>query len=162
MIVITFIVLLQVPFTNSNSDFKILVFNSHQYRAGHFAFDKDGNMFIEYSKDNYRLFYGLKKDGKYYFGEETPTKEIEVIYSGGNANRYESRNIFVTNNNDNTKQYLFSIGTHTSLAELHDLEGGQYKVKPTSELLGNTIYSFVFSLLELDNSGQKEYLKRNI
>jgi len=158
MYAVTFIFLLHIPFINSNSDFKILEFNSHQYRAGHFAFDKDGNMIIEYSKDKYRLFYGLKKDGRYYFGEETPTKEIEVNYSGGDPVRYESRNLFVTNNNDNTKQYLFGIGTDKSLAELHDLEGGQYKVKPTSELLGNTIYSFVFSLLELDNSGQKEYL----
>jgi len=157
MTILILILLLQI--SSINSDFKILEFNSHKYRAGHFAFDSNGNMIIEYSKDNYRLFYGLKKDGKYYFGDETPTKEIQIDNNGNDAKRYESKNIFVTNNNDNTKQYLFSIGTSITVSELHDLDEGQYKFKSTSELLGHEIFSYIFSLLELDNSNnQKEYL----
>ena len=155
MAIVTFIFLIQVFYIKS--DFKIIEFKSHEYRAGHFAFDANGNMIIEYSKDNYRLFYGLKKDGNNFFGEETPTKEIQINNNDGDAKRYESRNIFVTNNN-NGKQYLLSISSYISVTELHDLNGDQYKVKSTSEFLGNTIYSFVFSLLELDNSNQKEYL----
>jgi len=154
--ILVFILLIEIP--NINSDFKILEFNSHEYRAGHFAFDTNGNMIIEYSKNNYRLFYGLKKDGKYYFGKETPTKEIEVNNNGGDAKRYESRNIFVTNNNDNTKQYLFSLGTDSTVIELHDFDTNQHLVKPTSDFLGKSIFSYVFSLLELEKSGQKEYL----
>ena len=154
--ILAFIFLIQIPYINSN--FKILEFKSHEYRAGHFAFDSNGNMIIEYSKDNYRLFYGLKKDGKYFFGEETPTKEIQVNNNGGDAKRYESRNIFVTNNNDNTKQYLFSIGVDASVVELHDFGADQYIVKPTSDFLGKSIFSYVFSILELGNSSQKEYL----
>ena len=157
MVIVTFIFLIQVPYIKS--DFKILEFKSHEYRAGNFAFDANGNMIIEYSndKDNYRLFYGLRKDGKYFFGEETPTKEIQINNNGGDAKRYESRNIFVTNNN-NGKQYLLSISSYETVAELHDLDIDQYIVKSISEILGNTIYSFVFSLLELNNSNQKEYL----
>jgi len=78
-IILTFIFLFQVPFINSDSTFKILVFNSHQYRAGHFAFDKDGNMFIEYSKDNYRLFYGLKKDGNIILEMKLLLKKLKLI-----------------------------------------------------------------------------------
>ena len=67
MIILVLILFNQIPYISS--EFKILVFNSQQYRAGQFAFDSNGNMIIEYSKDKYRLLYGLKKDGKNYFGE---------------------------------------------------------------------------------------------
>jgi len=156
MIILVLILFNQIPYISS--EFKILVFNSQQYRAGQFAFDSNGNMIIEYSKDKYRLLYGLKKDGKNYFGEETPTKEIQIDNNGTIGYRYESRNIFVTINNDTTKQYLLSIGASSSVAELHDLEEGQYKCKLASELLGDMIFSYAFSLLEIDNSNQKEYL----
>ena len=122
MTILILIFLLQISYINS--DFKILEFNSYKYRAGKFAFDTNGNMIIEYSNDNdnYRLFYGLKKDGKYYFGDETPTKEIQIDNNGNAAMIYESRNIFVTNNNDNTKQYLFSIDAAATVAELNYLD----------------------------------------
>ena len=116
MAIVTFIFLIQVFYIKS--DFKIIEFKSHEYRAGHFAFDANGNMIIEYSKDNYRLFYGLKKDGNNFFGEETPTKEIQINNNDGDAKRYESRNIFVTNNK-NGKQYLLSISSYITVTELH-------------------------------------------
>ena len=107
-------------------------------------------MIIEYSYKKYRLFFGLKKSGKYFFtddeGKEIPTKEIE-IYNTTNITRYESQNIFVSINRD--KQYLFSIGVDVSITELHDLETGEYITKSTNDFLGNIIYSFIFSLLEL-------------
>jgi len=154
--ILALIFLIEIPYINS--DFKIIEFKTHEYRAGHFAFDSNGNMIIEYSKDNYRLFYGLKKDGKYFFGEKTPTKEIQINNNGGDAKRYESRNIFVKNNNDNTKNYLFSIGVDATVAELHDFDADQYIVKSTYDFLGKYIFSYVFSILELENSSQKEYL----
>ena len=160
LIFYSFLFLIGLPMINS--EYNIIVFNSHEYRAGHFAFNSNGDMIIEYSKDNYRLFYGLKKNGKYFFKDneenEVPTKEIEINNNGNDAKRYESQNIFVLNNNDNTKQYLFSIGTYVSYTELHDLDTGEYIIKPTNEFLGNTIFSYIFSLLELTDSNNKIYL----
>ena len=49
-------------------------------------------MIIEYSKDNYRLFYGLNKNGKYYFENESPKKEITIPYSENAPKRHESKN----------------------------------------------------------------------
>ena len=46
------------------------------YRAGHFAMNTKGDMIIEYSYLQYRLFYGLKNNGKLFFQEVT--KEIEL------------------------------------------------------------------------------------
>ena len=136
-------------------------FNSQHYRSGRFAFNSNGDMIIEYSYNNYRLFFGLKKSGKYFFsdeeGNEILTKEIEIENNGNEAQRYESQNIFISINAD--KQYLFSISTNISITELYDLETGQYLFKPTDDFLGNTIYSYIFSLFELPSEDYpKKYL----
>ena len=140
----------------------ILVFDSKHYRAGHFAFNSNGDMIIEYSNNNSRLFYGLKKNGKFFFKDEQqneiPTKEI--ILGNSNYVRYESKNLFISLKNDhNNKEYLFSSGTQDSMTELFDLDNldiNNYKLKITSEYLSNTIFSYTFSLLAIDDI--KEYL----
>ena len=90
----------------------IIVFDSRDYRSGHFAFNSNGDMIVEYSKDKNRLFYGLKSNGKYYFKDdsqnEVPTKEITFIEDIQGSKRYEAKNIFVTIGN---KDYLFSISS---------------------------------------------------
>ena len=63
--------------TRSITDFQcfthIVYFNleNRQYRAGHFAMNSKGDMIIEYSYNQYRLFYGLRGNGTLYFPEET-------------------------------------------------------------------------------------------
>ena len=115
--------LIKICNLDSNILNSFLVFDSKNYRSGHFAFNSNGDMIIEYSNDNSRLFYGLKKNGKFFFKDEQqneiPYKEIVL----GNSNyRYESRNIFISlNNNSNNKEYLFSSGTQESMTELFDL-----------------------------------------
>ena len=136
----------------------IIVFNSYQYRSGHFAFTSNGDMIVEYSYNKNRLFYGLDKNGKYYFKNsdqsKVPTKEITLSFNNNNAYRYEARNIFVTIDN---KEYLFSIATHSSVVELFDLHDGNYidisyKLRLSENFLGNKLYSYVFSLLKMDNN----------
>ena len=156
-IIIIYMFLFQIKIINS--DLNIFVFESREYRAGSIAFNSDGDMIIEYSKTNYRLFFGLKKNGEFYFENENHTKEIEI--EDNNARRYESRNIFIFPDNDNTnKQYLFSIGREISYTELYDLESEQnfYIYKPYEEALGNKVFSLSFSLFELFNNNKKEYL----
>ena len=141
----------------------IIVFNEKNFRAGNFAINSEGDMIIEYSKNNTRLFYGLKQNGKYYFKDnndnEIPTKK--VIFNDGN--RFESKNIFISLENDDTinKQYLFSVSSYISVTELHDFENyknDNYIVKSTSELFGNIIFSYSYCLLELPNINDKKYL----
>ena len=134
----------------------ILIFNSSYYRAGRSAFTSEGDMIIEYSYQNKRLFYGLKQNGKHYFKEDNknvPTKFLEIGTDGNE--RYQSRNIFISLNNTNdNKEYLFSIGYYnlstTTITELHDLEKNKYLIKDTKELLGNNLVSF--SLYRLNNT----------
>ena len=137
----------------------IFVFDSNHFRAGHFAFNTNGDMLIEYSYGKYRLFFGLKKNGKYYFDDsnenEIPKKLITLEDS--NYKRYESKNIFMSLKN-NTKEYLFSTGEGNTISELYDLDTNEYKINKTENFLGKTLSSSVFTLLELDLNNCKEYL----
>ena len=90
--IIFFIIFFQIFSTLYCSN--IIVLNSTQYRSGHFAFNSNGDMIIEYSYNKNRLFYGLKKNGKYFFkdnsGNSIPTKEITLNYTN-DAYRYEAK-----------------------------------------------------------------------
>ena len=74
-------ILFLISFVNLD-EIRKFEFNSRFYRNGHFAFNSNGDMIIEYSYKKYRLFFGLKKSGKYFFiydeEKEIPTKEIEI------------------------------------------------------------------------------------
>ena len=57
----------------------VIIFNNKKYRAGHFVTYKNGDMIAEFyddgdSSDGFsRIFYGLKKDGRYYFPNNSAT-----------------------------------------------------------------------------------------
>ena len=108
-------------------------------------------MIIEYSYNKYRLFYGLKQNGKSYFKEENETTIKEIEISGNLYNRKYTKNIFISLN-DKT-EYLFSTG-YNSITEIHNLESNEYKIIDTNNYLGNTIYSELFSILYLNNTNE--------
>ena len=144
----------------------ILVFDSRKYRSGNLAINSNGDMIVEYSIDSYRLFYGLDKNGLYYFTDtennEIHTKEINITNSGGTyVGRYESKNLFISLKDyiNNNKQYLFSTSSYHSVTELYDLEDlDNNKIITTQNFLEYEIFSYQYSLLELTTESQKEYL----
>ena len=129
---------ISIKLSNSSN---IIVFNSDNYISGHIAINSKGDMLIEYSVNGKRLFYGLKQNGKYFFNNN-PILEKPINYAEGTF-RYESKNIFV---NINNKEYLFTIGSYTSVVELwdfNDVNNITYDIKLTSEFLGHQMFSFV-------------------
>ena len=133
------------------------------YRAWHFAMNSKGDMIIEYSYNQYRLFYGLKNDGKFYFTEIT--KEIEITNDTINSDiiqRLESLNLFVSLMNDinKEKEYLMSISSNTAILELHDFESNTYNISEAKTVFNsdNGIYSYIFQILEKKfNNGNNYY-----
>lgn len=165
---INFIIFISLSYSSNNLN-KITVFNEDHYRAGNFAINKNGDMIIEYSYANKRLFYGLKQNGRFFFNDENNNlidrKEITIInnQNSGINQRYESKIIFISLKEDinNTKQYLFSTSTYITVSELYDLEHLETPhtiVKTTSDFLGTQIFSYQYSLLELPSSTEKEYI----
>ena len=137
----------------------ILIINSSTYRAGHFSKNKEGDIIVEYSTVNQRLFFGLKKSGKFYYENEPhyiekyiPNITLDEKLYGG---RYESANIFVSTKNDinKTKEYLFSLSSYKTLFEIYDIEKDLLYYNATENIFTNGIYSYQFSLFEstIDN-----------
>ena len=54
---------------------EIILFNNKNYRAGHFAINSKGDMVVEYSDGHSRLFYGLKKDGRFFLRQKIIEKK---------------------------------------------------------------------------------------
>ena len=134
----------------------IFIFNDKNYRYGSIAINDNEDLIIEYSYYKTRLFFGLKKNGDYYFNDK-PTKIIE-IEEEESFSRFYSNLIFVTDN-INQKEYLFSTSFGDSITELYDIEDFSYIIKNTTKYIGREIFSFKSTLSELKfNDSHKEYL----
>ena len=142
----------------------IIYFNleNKEYRAGHFAMNSKGDIIIEYSYDQYRLFYGLRGNGTLYFSEGT--KEIEIISDTINSNilkRYESINFFVSFMDDINKEneYLMNISSYITILELHDFQNDQYSLREATNFVDKPagIYSYIFQVLEAKINSQIYY-----
>ena len=138
----------------------LFFYKGTNYRGGSFATNRNGDIVIEYSSGLRRLFYGFKKDGSYFFNstdyENIPSKIIDID-AKINATRFESRNLFIQTKSGNNKEYLLSTGTFSS-TELMDLENNKYMVFNTTIMMGYTIFSKAFALLDLNTFNQKEYV----
>ena len=53
--------------TSCFNGLKIFNISNKYYRAGHFATNSKGDLIIEYSYLQYRLFFGLKRNGQLYY-----------------------------------------------------------------------------------------------
>ena len=117
----------------------IIMFNQRKYLLNNFAANKNGDILIQYNEYNNfdeeyssRLFYGLAKNGSYFFANESSyTREFnikieeEFLENSDFLNLYkiqDSKSLFVSIKNINKKnQYLFSINSYDSMVELYDL-----------------------------------------
>ena len=143
----------------------LITFNHSTWRAGHACVNNNGDLIIEFStnpkESKSRLFYGLNKNGRYYFPGEPVFKQIDdmTCQNCDNENykgRFESRNLFVSTKIDTSKskQYLFSMSTFYSLVEMHDIENDNYYTWDTVKFFGfeKQIFSYEYSLFEIQNT----------
>ena len=130
--IINFLILLNLISINiSYYENNIITFDHKKFKAGNFATNKNGELFIEYysEDDNTRLFYGRQKNGlELFFEQSSCTQEINIglekiidVFGYNYFDIYNSKNLFVTIRNDFNKenQYLFSINSYDYVVELH-------------------------------------------
>ena len=147
----------------------VLTFNNKKYRAGHFVTYKNGDMIVEFSDDGgstdgfSRIFYGLKKNGRYYFPGESPVKTFEAYnpLQNGHNYRFESKNkiIYLSGDINKEKEYLFSTSSYTSVTELHDIERNLSNYWDTSSFWEIVeIFSYEIIILDLQEGNEIHYL----
>ncbi len=140
----------------------IISFNNYNMRYGNLAVNSNGDMILECSNheaNGKRLFYGLKKNGNFYFknGNEERIPSIFITINGNNASypiRYESSSIFVTINNT---ECLLSISMSQGNAELYDFESGEISYVSTFDFTGYNIESTSNTLLKIEKDQVIEY-----
>ena len=142
----------------------VLIFDSMNWRAGHSAVNQNGDFILEFSRDQEsgaRLFYGLKSNGRYYFLNESSTKEVLLQEKNGVIARYESINSFVSLKNDinKTKEYFLSLSTFKCFLEIYDFneEGVELDTIYNSDYLDRQIFSFKFEIFETNYTGVMTY-----
>lgn len=158
--------------SNTNCYNDVIKFDHDKFRAGHSCTNNQKNVIVEFSlnpgESNLRLLYGLKENGRYYFqGEpvyiEINTKNCVDCDNHKYRGRFESRNLFVSLNSDTSKskQYLFSMSSYYSLAELIDVDLDNTINNNISFLAWNmtkffglthSIFSYEFSLFEIEKN----------
>ena len=149
--------------SNTDCFTDIIKFDGDNYRAGHAVVTSNDELFIEYSLDKQssnRLFYGLKKNGRNYFPDNSYVKLIDVGNDEGVYNRYESNNriVKVVDSNTNTeKEYILSVSTFRTVVELYDIKTFDVKIKNSIKYFGHQIFSFEFPILEYKDNNEYIY-----
>ena len=94
----------KVSLLDANCYNDVIKFDHDTWRAGQASTNNNGDMIVEFSlnpgESKKRLFYGLKKNGRYYFPGEPVYKQIDDIVCQNCDDdkfkgRFESRNLFV-------------------------------------------------------------------
>ena len=165
------------PFLSNEQCFNNKIIFSHKnYQAHNFAMNKKGDLvieFTEYKEDELsssRLFYGLTKEGRYFFSNETEytyesnidVDEFEFWDYGYYGyydyyNLHNSKSLFVSIKNEPNKenQYLFTINTFNFMVELHNLtnDNNSYQVWNFNQFFdldyGDYAFPYEYFLFEL-------------
>ena len=140
----------------------IILFKDQKFRFCNFAINSKGDLIEELSPEEangIRLFYGLKKDGTFYFNNSYICTKI-LSNENEHPVRYESENIFVSLNDTNkNNDYLISISLYLGGTELFDFEENIESFISTCDFTGYNIYSTRNQIIELINdNNEKEYL----
>ena len=156
--------------SSSSSCFNEIIRFQGSYRAGQFSIRNDGVLLIEYSSDKQRLFYGLNPNGRGYFNDTTNKiiNDIGTAYywegdtQGSTTGRYESKNYLVKLNDGTSKEYILSISSYHSLAELHDVDNNAFNIWLAANFLGVSeeyryVFSYQFSLFNYTTSSSNTY-----
>ena len=143
-----FLLLQNVYFIYSALD-TIIRIGEETYRFFQFSTNLNGDMIIDLSSDSsdssvfkVRRFYGLKKNGRFYFNESNMETPFFSLKSSVNRAKLNSVSYFiqlsVTNHG---KECIFSLSNGFSTVDIYDLEN--------KEITSSASFSFSINLLQL-------------
>ena len=157
-------------FCETNPLNNILEFN--EYVFSFLSTSLDGELFLTSTKDfdssPDRLFFGLTKEGKYFFRDENnneiPIKEVYLKNDKGEdiLNFYSMRHCFYKKNDSTNKLYFISHGVYEYFTEIYELNSNNVELKfinQTKNINDGFLYHAEKSdFIVLPNSNQREFL----
>ena len=151
--------LFQIKFILSIVLDELIPLADHPHKYSHFSFTSEGDMIIDthpFPFNNERKFYGLKKNGKYFFKSsndlETPYYNLTI----SDMIRIEGESIFIKFKNDDAitgyREYLMGISKNdppiNANVEIYDFNDEATTIfKKTNDFFGD-ISSEIFSIIE--------------
>ena len=128
----------------------IIRINEINFRYLNFIQFSNGDMVFSsssYPKSNKRIFFGLKKDGSFYFKntDEAPLKYLTS--DNEDENRYESANSIIISDG---KEYYISMGRVSTYTEIFDFDNNKIISKKTEDLIGYNNKNMKANLLNID------------
>jgi len=116
-----------ISIINSEID-NIIRLGDKDFRFVHFSTNLDGDMIVDTSTSsdssykNERRFFGLKKNGRFYFKNNSP---FFSLYETNNYAKIYAESCFIqisTDDENNGKEYLFSMSISGGSVDIYDFE----------------------------------------
>ena len=96
-----------------------------------------------------RIFYGLKKNGRYFFTKNENNEMTSFFSLSGATNKFESINAIISNDG---KEYFMSIGRLMTHTEIFDFEKEKVYAESTTDLLKYNNSNLVDTIVYLNSS----------
>ena len=149
---------------------RIIRIGEKNFRYSHFSFNSKGDMIIDVTskpKSNERRFFGLKKNGNFYFKDQndsdTPYLSLFINKKDrqDNYGRFSGESIFIKLGSDisekNGNEYLLGVTkSGDSYTELYFFDENIVLYDLTSSIFGN-ITSNIFSIYKLPEDPDSNY-----
>ena len=141
----------------------IIRLGDSKFKYSHFNFNSDGDMIIDiesYPRLEERRFFGLKKNGHFYFTKSN-NQPFYSIYSSSNEARIEGESRLIKLTSKNSKfhgtELLCGISKGQDYySELYNLNYNNMTKYKTGNMFGNII-SDTFSFLESPDNSETKY-----
>ena len=140
----------------------IILFGDLDFRYINFVTYSNGDMVAEttsYPGQPKRMFYGLKKNGRNFFKENTPFYSMTVQNQDDDGNKYESE-IFIAklnDGNDKDNEYIVSMTKSNRYAELYDFDNNKIYQKKLINITGVAHENLRNAALTTKSSDNKYY-----
>ena len=162
--IIKLLVIFQIiNFINSEID-KIIRLGDEDFRYVHFSSNLNGDMIVgtstssDSSYKSERKFFGLKKNGRFYFKNNSP---FLSLYETNNYAKISPQSCFIqisTDDENNEKEYLFSMSISGGSVDIYDFE--QESISSAYQLIfynSKNIQSLVSSIFKSSYQPDSKY-----
>ena len=152
-----FIIIVSVKVVLPQELDNIIRLGDDDFRYSHFSFNSNGDMIVDtesYPISQERRFFGLKKNGQYYF---TDSNNQCSLYAEHEIGRIEGESLFIKYSDINYHELILGIPKNKGyFAEFYDFDS--YRViSHFAFSLFDDITSEIFSIMELPGNSENNY-----